>query len=529
MRKVLLVDDEPFILQGLKIIIDWEAEGYEVVAMCANGQEAYDYLCHNEVDLIVADIQMPIMTGLELLERIRNEEISQAFFVILTGFKEFSFIQKALRYDCMDYLLKPVEKQELLRVIGRISLAVDERNEAEKTRDDMEQAYMARNLMALLFGKYDDKNIDYVSSHMQLSGIIRYVDIEIADHADESEELEEGEMREFQRKMFSACRDYLKDEKNHCIFDVSRDEKSYDIGLIYCDFFAKKRNVSMEEFFENLQRHIKMETGFNTNVFVGKPVNKLEAVSKSYSSACVMKSLEAFRAKKQIYYYDEEVASEENNIIILKDILDELVAGIEADNEGEISDCVDKLFEEMNNKMTEETKRLNVNYLLFRLIHKATELDSEINQEEILRFIAEHSFEEGILRGSNVHISKFCTEYAEYLQQLRKNVSGGILQEIEKEISVHYMDNLSLRDLGKKYYINSSYLGQMFQKKYNQSFRDYLTKYRIECAKQMLVNSDKRISDIAEEVGYKDTDYFLKKFIEANGCTPSKYRKNNRG
>lgn len=528
MRKVLLVDDEPFILQGLKIIIDWEAEGYEVAAMCANGQEAYDYLCANEVDLIVADIQMPIMTGLELLEKIRSEEVSDAFFVILTGFKDFSYIQKALRYDCMDYLLKPVEKQELLRVIRKISQAVDERNEAEKTRDDMEQAYMARNLIALLFGKFDDKNIDYVSSHMQLSDVIRYVDIEIADHADDSEEVEEGEMREYQRKMFSSCRDFLKDEKNHCIFDVSRDEKSYDIGLIYCDFFAKKRNTNMEGFFENLMRHIKMETGFNINIFVGKPVNKLENVSKSYSSACVMKSLEAFRAKKQIYFYDEEVASEENNIIILKDILDELVSGIEDDNEEYIKTSVDKLFEEMNKNMTEETKRLNVNYLLFRLIHKATELDSEINQEEILRFIAEHSFEEGILRGSNVHLSKFCTEYAEYLAQLRKNVSGGILQEIEKEVSAHYMENLSLRDLGKKYFINSSYLGQMFQKKYNQSFRDYLTKYRIECAKQMLINTDKRISDIAEEVGYKDTDYFLKKFIEANGCTPSKYRKNSK-
>lgn len=527
MRKVLLVDDEPFILQGLKIIIDWEAEGYEIVTTCANGKEAYDFVRDNEVDLIVADIKMPIMTGLELLEKIRNEKISDAFFVILSGFKDFSFIQKALRYDCMDYLLKPVEKQELLRVVRKIGKAADERYEAEKTRDDMEQAYMERHLMSLLFGKYDDTNIEYISNNMQLSGVIRYVDIEIADHADESEELEEKELRESQRKMFSACRDFLKDEKNHCIFDVSRDEKSYDIGLIYCDFFAKKRNTNMEGFFENLNRHIKLETGYSANIFVGKPVNKLEAVSKSYSSACVMKSLEAFRSKKQIYYYDEEVASEESNIIILKDILDNLVSGIEENDQERIKISVDKLFEEMNLGMTEETKRLNVNYLLFRLIHKATEYDSEINQEEILRFIAEHSFEEGILRGSKNHLANFCTEYADYLAQLRKNVSGGILQEIEKEIAANYMENLSLRDLGKKYFINSSYLGQMFQKKYGQSFRDYLTKYRIECAKQMLVGTDKRISDIAEEVGYKDTDYFLKKFIEANGCTPSKYRKNN--
>ena len=528
MRKVLLVDDEPFILQGLKIIIDWEEEGYEVVAQCSNGYEALEYIKNNQVDLIVADIQMPRMTGLELLEKIRTDKISDAFFIILTGFKDFSYIQTALRFECMDYLLKPVEKQELLRVVRKISQVADERSAAEKSREDMEQAYLARNLMALLFGKHDEKNIEYVESHMQIVGAIRYVDIEMADYAGEVEELEEGEMRNYQRKMFQSCRTFLKEEKDHCIFDVSRDEKSFDIGLIYCDYFAKKRGVEIGTFFEYMQKYIKTETGFSTNVFVGKPVDKLSGVSKSYSSACVMKSLEAFRTKKQIYFYDEEVASEESNAIILKDQLDELVTGIEEDDREKIEANVDKLFEAMNLNMTEETRRLNVNYLLFRLIYKATELDSELNQEEILRFIAEHSFEEGILRGSKDHMMHFCVEYAEYLSQLRKNASNGILVEIEKEISMHYMENLSLRDLGKKYFINSSYLGQMFQKKYNQSFRDYLTKYRIECAKQLLINSDKRIADIAEEVGYKDTDYFLKKFIEINGCTPSKYRKNSR-
>ncbi len=528
MRKVLLVDDDPLILQGLNIIIDWGGEGYEVAAMCANGYEAYEYLLEHAVDLIVADIKMPVMTGLELLEKIRTENVSEAFFVILTGFKDFSYAQKALRFDCMDYLLKPVERRELLHVIRKINRMADARVEADRDREDMEQAYMERNLMALLFGKYDDKNIDYVSSHIQLSDQIRYVDIEMAEFADESEELEEGELRENQRRMFSACRDYLKDEKNHCIFDVSRDEKSYDIGLIYCDFFAKKRKIDMMEFFEGMQRFIRMETGIETNVFVGKPVAKPDALSKSYSSACVIKSLEAFRAKKQIYFYDDEVANEESSIIILKDLLDALIQGIEEGNAENIDASVERLFTEMNEGMTERTRRLNMNYLLFRLIHKATEYDSEINQEEILRFIAEHSFEEGILRGSSVHVTKFCAEYANYLAQLRKNVSGGILQEIEKEVAAHYMENLSLRDLGKKYYINSSYLGQMFQKKYHQSFRDYLTKYRIESAKQLLIQSEKRISDIAEEVGYKDTDYFLKKFIEANGCTPSKYRKTAR-
>ena len=104
--KVLLVDDEPFILQGLKILIDWEQEGFEVVKTAANGEEALEYLRGEQVDLIIADIKMPVVTGLELLEKIRGEKISDAHFVILSGYADFEYARKAIRYDCTDYIFE---------------------------------------------------------------------------------------------------------------------------------------------------------------------------------------------------------------------------------------------------------------------------------------------------------------------------------------------------------------------------------------------------------------------------------------
>ena len=114
MLKVLLVDDEPFILQGLQILVEWEKEGYEIVAALSNGKEALDYLRSHEVDLIISDIQMPVMTGLELLETIQKEKISNARFAILTGYDDFSYAQRALKYNSMDYILKPVQKKDIL-------------------------------------------------------------------------------------------------------------------------------------------------------------------------------------------------------------------------------------------------------------------------------------------------------------------------------------------------------------------------------------------------------------------------------
>ena len=168
---------------------------------------------------------------------------------------------------------------------------------------------------------------------------------------------------------------------------------------------------------------------------------------------------------------------------------------------------------------------LNINYLLFQLIHLATEQDDNINQEEVIQYISEQSFEQSVSRGSRQHLERFAIAYADYLMGLRKNVSRGILSYIEADIRDHYAENISLRNLGEKYFINSSYLGQIFRKKYKQSFKDYLTTYRIQEAARQLICTDKKINQIAQDVGYRDCDYFIRKFIETMGCTPSKYRK----
>lgn len=97
MLQVLLVDDEPFILQGLAMLIDWEKEGFTLAGTAANGLEAIAFLEKTQVDLIIADIKMPAMTGIELLEKIRAEHISDAYFIILSGYSDFEYARKAIQ------------------------------------------------------------------------------------------------------------------------------------------------------------------------------------------------------------------------------------------------------------------------------------------------------------------------------------------------------------------------------------------------------------------------------------------------
>lgn len=156
MLKVLLVDDEPFILQGIKVIIDWEKEGFEIAATAENGLEALEYLKKEKVDLIIADIRMPGMTGLELLEQIRREEISDAYFVILSGYAEFDYARRAMQNKCTEYLLKPVDRETLLKLLHKVRALSDRERQESKAHEEMEHAYFSRHLISLIHGKYDD-------------------------------------------------------------------------------------------------------------------------------------------------------------------------------------------------------------------------------------------------------------------------------------------------------------------------------------------------------------------------------------
>ena len=375
--KVLFVDDEPIITQGLRVLIDWENEGFEIAGSVQNGNEALKFLKKEPVDLVLTDIRMPECSGLELLETVKEQGISEAYFIIMSGYDDFSYAQQAIRAGCLDYILKPVDADELLKIVRKVRSLEEARKEDEERRSRMEHAYLDRNMITRLIGTYDN----------------------------------------------------------------------------------------------------------------GNPAK---------------------------------------SVIICKDNLDGLTAAIEENDHEKIEKFVYAFYRETKEKnLTEEEINFNISYLLFQLIHIASEQDDEVNHEEIMRFIGESSFEESIIKGS-AYMCRFCLEYAEYVSQLRKSAARGILQDVEREIKAHYAENISLRELSQKFYLNSAYLGQIFKKKYGQSFKDYLTDYRIKEAARMLARTDLKIIRIAEDVGYKDSDYFVQKFIERMGCTPSKYRRDHR-
>lgn len=308
MIKVMLVDDEPFILQGLSVVVDWAAEGCEIVKMASDGQEALDYLRDNEVDLIITDIRMPKMNGLELLETVRTGKISDAYVIILSGYNDFKYAQTAIRYSAMNYILKPVQKEELLDNIRRVTSDRRNTSEEEPVSREMQRGYLLQNMAALLQGKGKEQNLSYVRENLRcMTGGCRFLHICLNDLS-ALEEMSDEEVSALKDGVYEQAACYLREDADHLFKDFFVYEEDYEIGMVYFDYMARERNLTEEKFMQALHRAAQSGSGsLPVILLAGKRVDDIAKIAHSYSSACVLRSFKGFQNTKTIYYYEKEV------------------------------------------------------------------------------------------------------------------------------------------------------------------------------------------------------------------------------
>lgn len=241
LMKVMLVDDEPFILQGLSVIIDWETEGFEIVKKASDGEEAIAYLRENKVDLIITDIRMPKITGIELLETVRAEKLSDAYIFILSGYNDFRYAQAAIRYSAMEYILKPVQKEQLLESVRRVVAKTENRIQEELDSRRMQRGYLLQNMTALLQGKGKEENLAYVRENFRCGQGIRYLHICLNDLL-ALEEMSDEEVSELKDGVYEQVSQYLREDADHLFKDFFVYEEDYEIGFIYCEYMAKEKS-----------------------------------------------------------------------------------------------------------------------------------------------------------------------------------------------------------------------------------------------------------------------------------------------
>lgn len=211
--RVLLVDDEPLILYGLSMLVDWESEGYEIVGSFTSGNEALEYLKEYPVELVIVDVKMPVMSGLELVKTVRENNISDAYFIIASGYNDFHYVQTALRYSCMDYLLKPIQKENLLACL-RVASKNREVFKQKTERDSkMQRAYLEQSLIALTRGNYSQEQLEFVSEYLKPEDGIRFIHIRFG-NISMLADMTDSEIGSKRNTLVENCRSFLGEEKN---------------------------------------------------------------------------------------------------------------------------------------------------------------------------------------------------------------------------------------------------------------------------------------------------------------------------
>jgi two-component system response regulator YesN len=521
MHSVLLVDDEVFARKGLRRLIDWASCGYRVIGEADNGEDAYAIIRRLKPDLVITDVRMPVMDGLELIRKTTENEPEQPGFIIISGYNEFAYAQQAVRYGVHDFILKPVDENELKAALRQL----DEKLRREKLiRGKKRQLFHNLLVEAAMKGEADEASLQAWAEQLGIrpGEAVRYAFLEINDRhpwAETGPELaDEEEYGERIRRVIGQMAGEGMEtllHKHHNRFGVLLTRHHLDLFGGDCDRLARE-----------LQRKLSDSLKTPVYVYVGAPVDDLRRLGNSYRSARDA-LLYKFVVEPHRTVVHEQVRNLHLQFIDLDDELyRRLMNRIGENRPHAIAETIDEMFHEF------ATKRY-VPEAVKAAIHRCVSGTVRLLNEEGLDERELASFEP-IVAWPDYNVTpgelkrlflRFMVESAELLGNRRKESLRGTIRHIRAYIDEHFRENISLKGIAARFYINPVYLGQLFKKTYGVYFNEYVLRLRVEEAKRLLRQTDLRIYEIAELVGFSNADYFVTQFEKLERMTPTEYRK----
>ncbi|MGG4219066.1 response regulator transcription factor [Paenibacillus jamilae] len=514
MIRVVIVDDEPKLRQGLQTLIPWKSLGFTVIATAANGKEALEVIEEKAPDVVIVDIRMPVMDGLQLIEHLRSGG-HHMHFIILSGYADFEYAKQAIQYGVFDYLLKPVDIDEMSSSLKRIRERIEEeRLQTEwRKKEGINRDLYLHSLLVPQEKTEDPSKLRSKAAEADLlwtnyEVVVVYPRVSEVDRSDAVYQLSSGLKAKIEGQMTGLVTVI----------------PPYAVLLLNAPLRGRERREMLYNEIRNTVGNVRFAAA------TGGGVSAPEDICQSF--------LRAQEAVKQSFF------SEKNRLLgpcpLLSPVLDsprlyvdkaeetmeELIFGLYYSLEVGNQTIILPLLNEAAaffRKQAQDEKSIKESFFFLSnaVIHKLTAgFCIELKEtEEVSRFlngIYQHDYLQDLLE-----------EIYRFLLALAKDSEPrGKEQEFKKMIDFihrHYADNLRLETLSRLLNYSTAYLGQLFKNKTGEYFNTYLDRVRIQKAKELL-DQGMKVYEVAESVGYTSVNYFYSKFKRYEGCSPSEYR-----
>ena len=538
MLRTFLAEDEIVVRENIKKMVPWEQYGFELVGEASDGEMALPLIKKLKPDLLITDIKMPFMDGLTLSKVVRKE-LPDIKIVILSGYDDFNYAKEAISIGVEDYLLKPITKNAFLERLCEIR----KRYEHEKSQreyyeqfhreiQEYEQNSSRDFFEGLISGTMDAGEIYRRADKMGLDIVAEAYNILIftleseSTAAGQSETYSEWEARAREKiEALFADHSYAMLFRNNVFsYGVLVKEQKENQG--------ENTRVCVESIRDALSNGPTEQSWF---IAAGEPVERLSNVKRSYNTAMQTFARRYLYDGHILYYRDlkeEEMAKDDGRYLKKVDInaIDPAIiqkflsSGLKEETGNFVRDYLHAIGKEpLTSMVFRSYVILNIRFSVLSFLNRLGYGAAALEESE-----KENALEQGgvSMETAMDYAEKILQKAIEIRDKNSGNKNRSILENSIEYIKNHYMDeNMSLNAVAQVANISANHFSALFSQNIGQTFIEYLTGIRMEHAKELLRCTGKRASEIALEVGYKDSHYFSYLFKKTQGMTPSDYRK----
>lgn len=518
--RVFVVDDEPKVCQLVKGLVDWEKLKIQHVGEAHNGVEALKGIEQTGANVIITDIQMPGIDGIQLISKLQ-EKYDDLSFIVISGHSEFSYAQNALRLGVVDYLLKPINKSELEDTLVRIQ------EERQSNYLDDRFLRLRRNFIQNIIAnksflnKFTLDEINEEFSYKFENGCFQGFVISLEYHEELDQNVASSLLHQLALILGNTISDYCYDWEVY-----PSPIYLYGIANFKEDNFGKLQ-LAYQDFHDEIMRNIKdLNLPVSVTIGIGKKHESIFRLDQSFSSGKNGVEQRILAGSNKVYFgKDKSYTLNSDDMLVTwnrisQQAIDRLDARLALEGVTQLKDETEALSPEgWEFYSIAENASRRFSSLLSGKGLLSDSLD-QLEQNFIHRLYSAQNPEQ-LWKALEDFIS---TALSELTLDAKTGVSHTIRQA-QQYISQNYMHNITLDSVGQEVGLSGAYFSTLFKKELDIGFLDYLTNIRIEEAKHLLATTNKTIVNIASSVGYSDVKHFNRVFRNATVLRPNEYRK----